>query len=317
MRLKAVRRESRNGAAYVLPTPMATHYLKPTRRVLFWPQRDANPFFHLMEALWILAGRRDVEWISRFSKQIATYSDNGINYNGAYGYRWRHWFGVDQLQLVVKALRANPNCRRQVLTMWDGMRDLKFQETKDVPCNLSAAVQVDVTGRLSIMVNNRSNDLIWGAHGANAVQFSVLLEVLAALIGVPVGTYTQVSMNSHIYEHHWEMAGKLAEFAPDVMSGERLEDADPYETGEVRTYPMVSDPSRWWTDLELFMTGATRGYGNPFFPDVALPVMESWFLFKEKNDPNRIERSKERLQDCEASDWRLAGLEWLDRRKEP
>jgi hypothetical protein len=56
-------------------------------RVLFDSVRDANPFFHFMEALWILAGRSDVEWLAQWLPSIADYSDDGVSFHGAYGMR--------------------------------------------------------------------------------------------------------------------------------------------------------------------------------------------------------------------------------------
>jgi hypothetical protein len=50
--------------------------------------RDANPFFHVMETLWMLAGRNDLPWLVRFNKRFASYSDDGGNTQpGAYGYQ--------------------------------------------------------------------------------------------------------------------------------------------------------------------------------------------------------------------------------------
>lgn len=307
-----VRAMTRNGMATVLPTPLTTVYRKPTQRVSFWAERDANPFFHLMECIWMLAGRRDVAWISRFSSNIANYSDDGVVFNGAYGYRWRGYFGVDQLAEIIRNLRVNPSCRRQVLSMW-AVRDLVQQDTKDVPCNTSAYLQVSAAGALDLMVNNRSNDLIWGAYGANAVHFSFLLEVLATFIGVPVGRYYQVSMNTHLYDALKPKAEALAEYSPDPFSGQSHRDRDPYAWGHAQPYPVVAN-TQWFRDAETFMAGATRGYSNSFFPEVALPLLEAWNVYKEKGaDWHR--RSLKLAESCAATDWRRAAVDWLNRRE--
>jgi len=81
--------ETRNGSALEFPTPVITTYTHSRERVLFYPERDANPYFHLMESLWMLAGRNDVEWISQFNHRIEEYSDDGDVFHGAYGFRWR------------------------------------------------------------------------------------------------------------------------------------------------------------------------------------------------------------------------------------
>lgn len=301
--------DSRNGKVWVLDAPLTTVYRRPKERVLFWAARDANPFFHLMECLWMMSGRRDVAWISQFSSNIANYSDDGELFNGAYGHRWRHFFGVDQLSKIIANLRTTPTCRRQVLAMWSA-HDLLNQKTKDVPCNTQAMFQIDPSGKLNMMITNRSNDMIWGAYGANAVHFSFLLEVMASFIDVPVGNYTQVSMNTHVYERHFSLVQDLARIAPDVMAGEQPKDSCLYSAGMVSTYPVVKD-FRWFSDLELFMSDATRGFSNPFFPEVAIPMRDAYLAWRSKRPdqtPLQI------LSQCAATDWQKAGKEWLERR---
>ena len=70
-----------------VPGPVSTIYRNPTRRVLFDVVRDANPFFHLIEAMWVLAGSRRVELPRHFLDGIARYSDDGKVFHGAYSYR--------------------------------------------------------------------------------------------------------------------------------------------------------------------------------------------------------------------------------------
>ena len=72
---------SRNGATLEVPEPVSTVYHRPYEKVLLSKVRDANPFFHLMEAMWILAGRSDVKFLSEFNKRIVNYSDDGVVFN--------------------------------------------------------------------------------------------------------------------------------------------------------------------------------------------------------------------------------------------
>ena len=116
--------QTRNGLALELPLPVITTYTHPEERVLFYEGRDANPYFHFMESLWMLAGRNEVDWISQFNGRINTYSDDGEYFHGAYGFRWREWFTKDQLQIVSHRLKTYPNDRRSVVTMWDPWEDL-------------------------------------------------------------------------------------------------------------------------------------------------------------------------------------------------
>ena len=308
-----VQRDSRNGPVRMFPTPLTTVYQRPMERVEFWPTRDSNPFFHLMESIWMLAGRNDVAFVKQFSSGIAQFSDDGVNFNGAYGYRWRTWFGRDQLDEIVANLKADPNCRRQVLAMWDGHKDLS-DKCKDVPCNITATVQFNTSGALDLVVYNRSNDLIWGAYGANAVHFSVLLEYLAARLGVKVGRYYQVSANTHVYERHFDLSQNLAYYAPHPEVGEKR--SCPYTAGSVRATPLMDkDMDAWHRDLELFMARTHFEYETVAFGQLDV-VREAYLIFKDKTNPDRHDDAIAELGDLpDGSDWRVACELWLERRK--
>lgn len=306
-----VSRPSRNGPVVQFTGPLSTEYTRPNERVLFWNARDANPFFHLFEALWMLAGRNDVAFPARFAKQLAQYSDDGVTFNGAYGFRWRAHFGRDQLVDIGNALWRDPTCRRQVLTMWDGRRDLGMA-SKDLPCNVTAFLQLNAQGELDLMVCNRSNDMIWGCYGANAVHFSVLLEYMAARIQRPVGRYHQVSMNTHVYQdRHGAMLHALAEEAPDIRPR-----PCPYELEQVAPVPLVSTPiSEWDRDLYLLLSsGSNYTFQDPFFEHVAKPLMRAHTRYSA-DTPNRYADARGELEACQATDWKRAATEWINRRE--
>jgi|TARA_R110000824_G_scaffold1386_5_gene7044 thymidylate synthase len=193
-----VHRMSRNGPVIACPHPVTTVYNDPRQKCVMWVERDTNIAFLLYESLWMLSGKRTVEPLTRYVKNFARYSDDKKYLHGAYGYRWREAFGVDQLSIIQKRLIADPEDRRCVLQMWDCQQDLDSQSL-DVPCNDIATFQIDHEGKLNLVVFCRSNDVIWGAYFANAFHFGMLLEYMAAHIRCEVGTYTQVSVNFHAY----------------------------------------------------------------------------------------------------------------------
>lgn len=192
--------ETRNGTAYVLPHALITHYKHPQHRLLFNEKRDANPFFHLFESLWMLAGRNDVEFVAYYAANMASFSDDGKTLNGAYGYRWRHQYGVDQLEELVSILKADPGSRRAILQMWGTEDDLLpgGRGCKDVCCNMLVKYRV-LHGKLNAYVLCRSNDMVFGGYGANAFHFSFLQEYLADRLDLEVGFYEQVSLDAHMY----------------------------------------------------------------------------------------------------------------------
>lgn len=317
-----VKRDSRNGPVLKFPEPCTIVYEHPCERVVFWPEREANPTFHLLEALWMLAGRNDVQFVASLVPRMATFSDDGQTLNGAYGYRWRHHFRtpegqvIDQIQTIAQALRLNRNCRRQVLSMWDGGHDLGLQ-SKDLPCNTHAYFSINDDGLLDMMVCNRSNDLVWGALGANAVHFSVLQEFMASLIGVGVGRYWQTSNNMHLYlEHHEKL---MEELSPKAYPSQQYRETCPYESGRVKPSPLVpqGDANAWLREVEMFLdVGVAMGMRDPFVKRVAAPLAEAYALYRSAESPSGLTQALDRVGHCEAEDWRLAAQEWYERRLE-
>jgi thymidylate synthase len=288
--------------------------MRPTERVIFWPKRDANPFFHLYESLWMLAGRNDLKPLQRYVKDFDKFSDDGETLAGAYGYRWRIVFDpLDQLVEIAKILRANHDDRRCVLQFWDANYDLG-SSSKDVPCNVSATVQVNVNGALELTVFCRSNYIVLGAYGANAVHLSFLQEYLAHSIGVPVGPYRQVSVNWHAY---LSTVSKFEDLGPSY---------NPYADGSVRPLPLKSfdhtgEEFQRYFDRELkillalvdsgFTTYRDRLVVDPVFNMFSeiLRAHHVWKTWSQKSEALSILASLP-----QNVDWVRAATEWLLRR---
>lgn len=304
-------RASRNGPVLLFPEPVTSVYEQPEERVLYWPERDANPFFHLMESIWMVAGRNDVKFLSQFVSRMVSYSDDGATFHGAYGYRWREHFRVDQLKSIISALTANPDDRRQVLQIWDARADLGGKG-KDLPCNLGAHFQIACDGRLDMSVYNRSNDLVWGCYGANAVHFSFLHEFMARAIGVDTGIYRQVSDNLHAYLDPLRQVQDLKDFAPSAGG----EPSSPYAVDTVHPFPILSTSlPAWEQDLQRFMADPEEVWFNdPFFRRVAKPMYAAHKAYKADRTESRFSNALEILEQCEATDWKLAAEQWINRR---
>jgi hypothetical protein len=289
------RSESRNGSVIVAPGPVATVYQNPAERVLFWPLRDANPFFHLMESLWMLAGRNDVALPAHFAKQIREYSDDGESLNGAYGYRWRIHFGTDQIRRALERLQADPLSRQALIQMYDPYEDLL--PTKDVPCNTVIYFRV-LHHALHMTVSCRSNDVIWGAYGANAVHFSFLQEFMAAQLGLAMGTYTQISNNYHIYERHYDLMH--AKYSPIFDYPEPIE---PLDADQFSYFDFMDD-------LGAFLAKPETHYPkSKFLREVAQPMYVAWNARKNKTSTGLPE-----LENATRCDWVEAAKQWINRR---
>lgn len=317
---KGIERPSRNGPVLQMPCPVTTVYERPTERVIFWEERDANPFFHLYESLWMLAGRNDIAPLGRYAKNMLNYSDDGVTQHAAYGHRWRRHFPLehysrrvlDQLPIIIKALRKNREDRRCVLQMWDATDDLG-REGKDFPCNTTATFQVDPDGRLSLTVFCRSNDIVYGAYGANAVHFSFLLEYMALAIGVPVGVYRQVSVNWHGYLNTLEPLQGLRKLPPVTVAKR-----SPYLEGTQPNRMFHGSVEEADRQIQSILMEADSGLhpgpytdDEPFF-NVARLVLRTHALHKERG-PYHALGYLQGMGDPK-NDWIRAATEWLKRR---
>lgn len=310
-----VRSESRNGPVIMLNEPVTTTYERPWARVLFSPLRDANPFFHFMEALWMLSGRNDVAWPSKFNSSFGQFSDDGETFNGAYGYRWRSYFNRDQLVDVIEELRK-PDTRRAVLGMWSPEHDLG-SESRDIPCNLNICFDTR-DGTLNMTVFNRSNDIWWGAYGANAVHMSMLQEYVALALGLPMGWYAQVSNNFHIYPD--KLGLSLDRTLLDLYDDVRSHDLYTHDTGphgkrlQATVQPTHVDlygGNRFSFDfaLDAWLDDPSVA-STKFLANVADPMLKAWQAWKEKDMPAAF-ASAQAIKD---GAWSIACTQWLERR---
>tara|TARA_R110002126_G_scaffold4771_1_gene24775 strand:+ start:621 stop:1595 length:975 start_codon:yes stop_codon:yes gene_type:complete len=296
--------ETRNGPALVYPGVVTTTYRYPEERVLFDPHRDANPIFHLMEAIWMIAGRKDVGFVSQFNKNMANFSDDGRNFNAAYGWRWRQHFGHDQLIDVINLLRTDPSTRQAVVQMWDS-QDL-YKKTIDKACNTQIVFQI-IDDKVVMTVFNRSNDIWWGAYGANAVHFSFLQEFVARSLGLKVGVYNQISVNFHLYTELYNIG--------DFLTSPPSRDHDAYNAGEVSPYPIMKNMNMegFLRDCENFCNlhkGYHSNYTHPFFNEVALPMAH---IYRERKEG--VSDGYHLINDIAATDWKLAVSKWIERRQ--
>ncbi|APX86880.1 hypothetical protein BV511_20565 [Methylorubrum extorquens] len=181
---------------------------RPLERFVFVPERRNDAFAQMAEALWVMAGRNDVEWLSRYLPRAADFSnDGGSTWRGAYGPRLRRWHGsVDQFEHVRRLLHEDPSSRRAVMNLFDPAIDLAADD--DIPCNnwLSWILR---DGHLHLAVAVRSNDAVWGFSGANAFEWSLLHECMAHWLGAKVGRQTWLATSFHVYEQHWPRAERI------------------------------------------------------------------------------------------------------------
>jgi thymidylate synthase len=160
-----------------------------------------NPAFAIAEAIWIATGRNDSGFLNYFNRSLPKFSGEGPTYHGAYGFRLRRHFNVDQLDRASRAFAADPTSRQVALQIWDSQADLPDENgtprSKDIPCNVMALLKVR-DGRLVWTQIMRSNDIFRGLPH-NIVQFTFLQEIVAGWLEIEVGPYNHLSDSLHLY----------------------------------------------------------------------------------------------------------------------
>jgi hypothetical protein len=172
-------------------------------------------------------------------------------------------------------------------------------------------------------VCNRSNDMLWGAYGANVVHMSMLQEFVAHNLNLPMGDYTQISDSFHIYPNNpvWE---KVKDIELNVYTYKHIKNhydlIDEYEP-----IPIVNDLDSFNRELRFFfdyfetfrysskeMLKRTDDieWDNNIFPDVAVPMLKAFYYHKERDYLN----SYREVQSIKALDWMEACFEWIRKR---
>lgn len=164
----------------------------------------------IAEQIWFLTGsRRPKEFLTKYTKIWDLFTNFDGVISTAYGYRWRHHFGRDQIELLIKLLEKEPSSRHAVVVTWDPASDGLSSTFKkaNIPCPYTFTINI-IGGQLHMHNIVRSNDMILGCP-MDIAGFALLQRILAARLGVKVGKYTHSISNAHIYDNHYEAAKEL------------------------------------------------------------------------------------------------------------
>lgn len=245
--------ESRGGLTKEL-LHQAVTLTRPLERCIVVPHRNNDVFAAIAETMWVIAGRSDLAFLTRYVKRAGDFSDDGVSWRAGYGPRMRSWGGkTDQLTAVVAELRHHPESRRAVISLFDPAADMA--PTKDVPCTdwLQFLLR---DGVLSLAVTVRSNDLFWGFSGINTFEWSVLLEMVASWLDASVGTMTFFIGSLHVYEWHFDRTAPILSSRPGP---------DPYGHAPARQRfntpfaDLDAELARWFDAEKRIITGDLSG----------------------------------------------------------
>jgi thymidylate synthase len=174
--------------------------------------RKVHPKTAAAEVAWFLSGSRDLTWLQKHTKIWNNFVEpDGITIAAGYGYRWRHHFGRDQIDLALEALSNNPSDRRVMISAWDPQTDgLGAQGQRNVPCptnfTLSTSNFDGTTDReLHSSLFLRSSDVFVGLP-YDVMGHTLLMAAIANTLNMRLGTMHVTLAHAHLYDTHYDVA---------------------------------------------------------------------------------------------------------------
>lgn len=208
------------------------------------------------EILWYLQGNTNIKYLQDNNVRIwDEWADENGDLGPVYGHQWRNWGGgkdghidrdyeagtvkyvtsqgVDQLGDVIKKLKTNPNDRRMIVCSWN-VEDLPRMNLP--PCHCLFQFYV-VNDELSCQLYQRSCDVGLGVP-FNIVQYSILVRMIAHVVGLKPGDFIWTGGDTHIYSNHIETLEKQLEVQPQASPTLRLNpyviDIDGYTFDDIK-----------------------------------------------------------------------------------
>jgi thymidylate synthase len=166
--------------------------------IITLPERKLSYSFMFGEAAWMLAGKNDVESVSKYVDGVKRFSDDGITFFGAYGPKI-----ITQTSYVVDTLIKDNDSRQAVINIW---RE-NPRSSKDIPCTLSLQfIMREASDELWLhtVATMRSNDAWLGTpydtFNFSAISFYIICCLNFRGLKCKVGSLNIQAGSRHIYE---------------------------------------------------------------------------------------------------------------------
>ncbi|MAZ54763.1 MAG: thymidylate synthase [Flavobacteriales bacterium] len=167
------------------------------------------------ELLWFLKGDTNISYLTENGVRIWNeWADENGNLGPVYGYQWRNWNGdeIDQIKLIIQALKTDPNSRRMLVSAWNPsvLPDTSLSFSQNVakgkaalpPCHAFFQFYVH-GGKLSCQLYQRSADIFLGVP-FNIASYSLLTLMIAQVCDLEPGDFIHTFGDAHIYSNHFE-----------------------------------------------------------------------------------------------------------------
>ena len=155
------------------------------------------------ELLWFLKGSTNIAYLRENNIKIwDEWADTDGELGPIYGNQWRSWISsnnikFDQITLVIKSIKTNPDSRRHIVSAWNVG---EIDNMKLPPCHILFQFYV-VNNKLSCQLYQRSADIFLGVP-FNIASYALLTMMVADQCGLGYGEFIHTFGDAHIYTNH-------------------------------------------------------------------------------------------------------------------
>jgi len=187
----------------------------------------------IYELLWFLKGDTNIAYLKENGVRIwDEWADENGNLGPVYGYQWRNWNGdeIDQISELIEQLKSNPNSRRMLVSAWNPsvLPDTNKTFAENVaegkaalpPCHAFFQFYV-ADGKLSCQLYQRSADIFLGVP-FNIASYSLLVLMIAQVVGLEPGEFIHTFGDAHIYTNHFEQVELQLSRSPKTLPRMKL-----------------------------------------------------------------------------------------------
>lgn len=163
-----------------------------------------------------------------------------------YGKQWRAWTGprgpIDQLRETLERARTKPTDRRLIVSAWNPG---EIPDMALPPCHCFFQLHA-ADGRLSLMLVQRSCDMFLGVP-FNVASYAILTHLIARELDLPVGEFSHVLADAHIYSNHFDQVDtQLARDprpAPNLVLSDACTGIDNFDAAHVGIHDYDPHPA--------------------------------------------------------------------------
>tara|TARA_R110000868_G_scaffold72474_2_gene211167 strand:- start:1151 stop:1936 length:786 start_codon:yes stop_codon:yes gene_type:complete len=190
---------------------------------------------------WFINGETNIQRFRDANVKIwDAWADENGDLGPVYGHQMRNFNdqNIDQMQMLINNLIADPDSRRHIITLWN---PIQLDQMRLPPCYLYFQFFVD-RGKLNMFVVQRSGDLFLGVPYDIALFTKILLYV-SEKVNLKANLLDVQIIDAHIYDNHSEAIHEYLKqerfYAPSYDYNNGVLTINDYKHGPVISAPVA------------------------------------------------------------------------------